>query len=482
MKELLKNEANITYTENGAVTYLSSNSALVDLFSTIGALRVANEQEIIDRFEMAFAEDRTIAMKILFFARDIRGGLGERRVFDIILKHLANAYPESVEKNVNLIAEFGRFDDLLQLLRSPCERQALEVIETTLKADKATETPSLLAKWLPSINTSNKDAVANGCYIAKKLGLSNVEYRKLLVALRAKIRIIENNLREKNYTFDYAKQPSKAMFKYKKAFLRNDLDRYTDFMRKVESGEAKLNVGTLYPYDIVRNCMAEKVSKAEKGVLDTTWKRLKESIQVDDNALAVIDGSGSMYDEGRLSPIEIAISLGILFGECNKGDFKNSFITFSEKPQLVEIRGEDIFQKVQNVMAYNDCSNTNIQKVFELILKTAVKHKLPQSELPSALYIISDMEFDEGVDNGKLTNFENAKAKFEASGYKLPKIIFWNVQSRTRQNPVQYNEQGVCLVSGASPKLFERVVDNNVNPLQFMLDIVNSERYSKIVG
>ena len=236
----LKIEANRTLTENGAATLRTTGSECLDLFATIGALRNAKEQEIIVRFSRAYAEDRDLAMKMLFYSRDIRGGLGERRVFRTILKYLADAQAESVRKNLHYVSEYGRWDDLTVLFGTRCEKNALDLIREQMKLDLAAldagENVSLMAKWLPSVNTSNAAAVKDGKRIARALGMTDAEYRKTLVKLRAKIRIIENNLRQKDYTFEYTAQPSKAMLKYRKAFRRNDEERYSAFLERVSRG------------------------------------------------------------------------------------------------------------------------------------------------------------------------------------------------------------------------------------------------------
>ena len=118
--------------------------------------------------------------------------------------------------------------------------------------------------------------------------------------------------------------------------------------------------------------------------------------------------------------------------------------------------------------------------MFNLLLKTAVKYDLPQEELPKRLYIISDMEFDECLENSGTTNFENAKRKYAEKGYTLPEIVFWNVESRNAQQPVTMNENGVALVSGCSPRLFSMVASGELNPYKTMLEILTSERYTKI--
>ncbi len=487
MLNYLKNEANKTYTENGAATYLSTGSECLDLFGTIGAIRNNSEQEIITRFVRAFTENPDIAMKILFFARDVRGGLGERRVFRTLFRWLAVHYPESVKKNISYVSDYGRFDDLLVLIGTPCQSSMVDFIRNQLAKDvEASYTGgeiSLLAKWLPSDNASDKETVKNAKILIKMLGTTDKEYRKTLSMLRAKIRIIENNLREKDYTFDYSKQPSKAMFKYRKAFRRNDGERYNEYLQKVAGGEAKMNTATLMPYELVAPYIRRYLEPDTS--IETAWNNL-EDFTNGENALAVVDGSGSMYgyygDTDSVKPITVAMSLGIYFAEHNKGAFANHFITFSENPQLVELKGENLYEKVKYCKTFNEVANTNIQKVFELILNTAVKNNLPQSELPTTLYFITDMEFDVCTEDASLTNFEYAKKIFEEKGYKLPRVVFWNVDSRNMHQPVKQNEQGVALVSGCTPAIFSMVADGTLSPYKVMMDIIGSERYKKIAA
>ena len=485
MLEHLKNEANRTYTENGAVTYATTYSDCLDLFATIGALRSAGEQEIISRFVRAFTEDPDLAMKTLFFARDVRGGLGERKVFRVCLQWLAHNAPASAKKNIPYVAEFGRWDDLLSLLGTPCEKDAMQLIKEQLEADLEAmdmgDDVSLLAKWLPSVNASNAQTVQHAKRIARFLGMTDATYRKTLVKLRERIRIIENSLRQKDYSFDYAKQPSKAMFKYRKAFYRNDGARYEEFLGKVSRGEAQLHTGTLTPYEIIKPFFYTHVGDQEASAIDATWNA-QEDFTRGENALVVIDGSGSMYSRTDPMPATVALSLGVYYAERNVGSFRNHFITFSENPQLVQIKGETILEKVRYCHNFNEVANTNIQKVFELILRTAVKNKVPQAEMPSTLYIISDMEFDCCTRGAELTNFEYAKKIFAAAGYQLPRVVFWNVQSRNKQQPVTQNEQGVALVSGCSPRIFSMLKSGILSPLGYMLDILGAERYEKIAA
>lgn len=485
MLPCLKKKLNTAYTENGAVTYATTCSSCLDLFATVGALRHASEQEIEDRFLRAFAENADLAMKLLFFARDVRGGLGERRVFRVVLRWLAQNEPASLRKNVRQIAEYGRFDDLLALMDTALESDAMQVIREQLDTDIAAmrqgNAVSLLGKWLPSVNASNRTTVRHAKKIARALGMTDAAYRKLLSHLRARIRILENNLRERDYTFDYGMQPSKAMLKYRNAFLRNDKARYLQFCEHVNAGAAVMHTDTLTPYEIIAPFFKRQVDEAERAAIDTAW-RAQADFTNGENALVVIDGSGSMYGGGTPIPASVALSLGVYFAERNTGAFHNHFITFSENPQLVEIQGRDILDKVRYCHNYNEVANTNIQRVFQLLLATAVENRVPQSEMPQTLYIISDMEFDVCAVDASVSNFEGAKRAFESCGYALPRIVFWNVASRTRQQPVTQNEQGVALVSGCTPRVFSMLTAGRLSPYEYMLDILGSARYASIAA
>lgn len=367
------------------------------------------------------------------------------------------------------------------------------VIPHRLESMKKKKEISLLAKWLPSVNASNKETVKKAKKLSRMLGMSEAEYRKTLSELRSYLKLIENNLRERDYTFDYSKVPSKAMHKYIKAFYRNDNNRYSKYIASVERGEAKMNTSTLMPYELIEpyikysyynagsRSFMRPISEEEKASLNAAWNSLSDFCN-DENALAVIDTSGSMYCTQNPMPASVALSLGLYFAEHNKGAFKNHFIEFSAEPRLIEIKGETFADKLRYVASFNEIGNTNLQSVFELLLKTATKNNIPQEEMPSKLYIISDMEFDGCIENADITNFEYAKSLFEQNGYKLPEVIFWNVESRNTQQPVKQNEQGVALVSGCTPRLFSMITSGELSPYKCMMEIIGSERYLKITA
>ena len=247
-----------------------------------------------------------------------------------------------------------------------------------------------------------------------------------------------------------------------------------------------MNAACIYSYEIIEQCIKPK-QLPERQVLDATWNSLPDYTD-NRNAIAVVDGSGSMYGNigkvpggGSYSPISVAVSLGMYFAERNKGAFHNKFITFSRRPQLIEIKGNDIYEKANYCMSYNEVANTDLYQVFMLLLITAVKNNIPQEELPETIYIISDMEFDKGVDLDQ-TVFEDAKEKYDDYGYHLPNVVYWNVDSRHQQFPVDMNEKGVALVSGCSPTIFKMAMNQNVTPESFMLETLNDERYRRIVA
>lgn len=478
--ENLKEESSLTKTLNGATAYTSTGSDCLDLFSSIGVMRNWDKQDIIDKWDKAWAEDELTALKILFYARDIRGGLGERRVFRVILKHLALTDPEVVSYNLSLIPEYGRYDDVLVLLGV----HALEYDVPNFLFNSAEDTETLCAKWLPSINASSNETILQAKTLARYWGMSDEEYRHWLTEKRKELKILESRLVAKDYTFDYSKQPSKAMFKYRKAFMRNDEERYCAYLDSVIEGKQKINTKTLMPYEITNKAytvhMSVNRNKEELKALDVMWNNLPDYTR-GENALVVMDGSGSMtWSITRPLPIDIASSLAIYFAEKNNGYFHNYFMTFSEHPKLVEIKGKDIGAKVEYCRSYYECWNTNLEKTFKVLLNAAVKNNVPQEELPKTLYIISDMEFDEAAEHPDKTVFQSAKKMYEDAGYELPAVVFWYVSKLSEQVPVREDERGVVLVSGCSPTVFKQVISNEMNPYEYMRKVVYAERYDPI--
>ena len=486
----LENATSLTRTENGAVARNTTKSYLVDLFAQIGAMRTRNDRDIIEAFSRAYYEDELLAMKMLFYARDIRGGQGERRTSRIILKYLAKNKPNVLRKNIHLIPYYGRWDDILSLFGTPLEVDALELIQKQLKEDWESDSPSLLAKWLPSNNTSSKKTRNNARVIQEFFDLTERDYRKMVTKLRKKINIVETKMSAKEWrAIEYDKLPSKAGLQYRKAFMKRDEFRYQAFLDSLSKGERKVNASTLYPYEIVEKCHKWNLDLNEITLFDEMWKALPDYIgEKQEDSIAVVDVSGSM--SGR--PLDVALSVGMYLAERNKGRFKDYFLTFSQRPQLVKIHGKTVVDKVINMKKAHWEMNTNIEAVFDLILNTALKDNYSQDEIPKKLYIISDMEFDAATSSGgywghsrtsrvEKTLFEKIESKYNQAGYSMPQLVFWNVNARNEQFPIQMDRRGFQMVSGCSPSIFESTMSGEIRTAyDLMLDILNKERYDLV--
>ena len=517
MKETLNEEFNESVTENGATGYKTTGKAMLDFNYKISSYRNKTEEEIIKDFEKVWLDNygldkynKVLVMQFLFFIRDREEGLGERRLFRIIIKHLANVEPEMVRKVIPIMAEYGRWDDLLELFDTQLENCMLCFICKQWSKDindmQKDKPISLLSKWLPSINASNKKQKERARRIINYINrddddyddITEATYRKTLSAMRTYIDITEKKMCANKWDkIKYENVPSRANLNYNSAFLRHDEERRREFLGKVEKGEKKIHAGKLYPHDIVHKYMDSRGWRTKVKEKDTTleelWKALPQ--KEIENTLVVADGSGSMTStigNTNIMALDVANALAIYFAEHNKGQFKDKYITFSENPQYVDLKGcNSLFEKIRKALAYDECANTNIEKVFDLILGTAKKYNLPQEEMPTNILIISDMEFDSCTTSGTNTNrwnrkaptqklFKNLEEQYKNAGYKLPRLIFWNVNSRTATIPLKENELGVALVSGFSSNIAEMVMSNELDPLKVLLKKLGTERYEKI--
>ncbi len=462
----MQEEVNQTLTENGAETHRSTLDGVLDFFYHAPARR---GQDNTSLFLQAFGEDRTLALKSLFYVRDVRGGQGERETFRQGLRELSKNFPAEFKQIAAQVPVYGRWDDILEFVGdSTVQKMVREQINIDLTS---TDGVSLLAKWMPSINTSSKKTVSLAHQWVKALGWTEVQYRKNLSSLRAKIKLVETAMSQNHWDeIQYGQIPSRAGMIYREAFKRHDGSRYEEFIGAVLNGEATINSGTLYPYELMR-----KVKDQNDPTVEAMWRNLPNYADTEENALVVADVSGSMYG----TPLDVCISLAIYIAERNKGLFQNKFITFSSEPAIEEIKGQTLYEKYNNLAGANWDMSTNLQSVFTLLLDTAVKNSVPASEMPSKLFIVSDMEFDRCVNGG--TNFQSIQAKYEAAGYILPTIVFWNVESRNDQTPVTMDEKGVFLVSGCSPSIFQKAVNAiATTPMEMMLEVLNGPRYEPI--
>lgn len=487
MLNTLKHNMNRTTTENGGVAHTSTMSSLLDFFALGGALRGRDEAEIVRLFNKAFVEDSLLAMKMLFYFRDIRGGQGERRVFRVVLQDLADKYTDVVLKNLHLISKYGRWDDYYCLCGTKAETAMFEHLRKQFQKDCDAKHPSLLAKWLKSENASSQETRRLARKTIEAFELTPMDYRVTLTNLRRKIGIIETKMSEKQWdSINYETVPSRAAMIYREAFKRNDPVRYEEYLNAVSSGEKKINANTLYPYDLVSKYLSRnfRFGSETDDTVEAQWKALPNYVETEENSMVVADVSGSMYwGVQKPAPIEVSVSLAIYLAEKNKGLFHNHFITFSEEPRIQELKGNNLCEKCNNLRKADWGYNTNIQKVFMSVLNTAVKNKIPQEEMIKKLYVVSDMEFDEA--DGRQFNetvFESIRRQYQEAGYELPQLVFWNVASRHDQFPMTMNDMGVQFVSGASPSIFKNLMKGEFkSAYDLMIEVITSERYSPVV-
>lgn len=483
-----------TVTENGAIGYVTSGRELLDLNFAAASLRNAKEQEIVDRFIKAYYEDKRTALKWLFFLRDIRGGMGERRTFRILLNYFAHSDKALAEKMIPLVAEYGRYDDLLTLFDTDAEDKVLAYIQAQLSKDitdmESGKNISLCAKWMPGINTSSELARYQAEKIRDYMRLTSKQYRKLISTLRAYLNVIEVQMSADEWQkIHYEFVPSKANILYRNAFMKHDKERREKYLEAVSNHTASIKAGVLMPHDIVARYV-ERIGwnikvKPEDTPLELLWKNLPNTVNDAGNVLCVVDGSGSMMvnvGNTQTRALDVANAIGIYFAERLTGAYQNQYITFSSRPEYVDLSNcRTLREKLELAFAHNDCSNTNIEATFALILDTAVRNHLAQSQLPKTVLILSDMEFDTAVSaNGRETLFQTIERRFSSYGYKLPKLVFWNINSRTNAVPVRENELGVGLVSGFSPNVCRMVLSNELDPYKNLLNILNGDRYQKI--
>lgn len=484
-----------TFTANGAVAYESSGKALLDFNFATTALRCESEKQIEDMFSRAFYEDPHVAVKYLFWLRDIRGGNGERRIFRVCMKWLTDIRPEIAKAVVNLVPEYGRWDDLWVLLDSGVKQDVIDLAGKQLDADylavKQGKPLSLLAKWQPSCVASSKETRRLANIFINAWGITPKQYRKTLSFLRKQLNLVETKMSSGAWgEINYEAVPSKANLIYKDAFMRHDEERRKAYESSLLKGEAKINSVTNQPHEIVR-----KYNKTWMGVdatLEGAWYALPD-ITIE-NTLVVRDGSSSMTwnpNQGDVVPASVATAMSIYMAEHNDSVWKNKFITFSGNPRLVDLsHANSLREKLNICYSETECANTNIEATMMLILKTAVANHCTQNEMPGRIVIISDMAFDKCTGGGwsdswsapTETLFEDIARRFKAKGYLMPKIVFWNVNAGAVNQtvPMQENELGVILCSGFSVHLLNMVMSGKTDPYEALLDTINAPRYNAV--
>ena len=500
----VKEATNVTRTENGAVTRKTTMSALLDLFGTGAAYRTRSESDCIVLFQKAFDENPVYALKCLFYLRDARGGQGERRFFRVVTKWLADNKTAAMKRNLKYVPEFGRWDDLYVFVGTALEKDAFDLMGEQFVLDLQCKTPSLLAKWLKSENTSSADSRALATKTRKTFGLTPREYRKSLSVLRARINVLERLMSAGQWDkIEFDKIPSKAGLVYRNAFARHDVERmradknavaYKDF---VQDKNTKVNAKALYPYEVVAKATDytginrgwywsqnyDRNDPVERAAINKYWDNLEDYFKgATLDALCMIDTSGSMWGTDASAPINVAISIGLYAAERARGPFHGHYISFSSRPQLIETYGSDFVDKVRRIYSTNLCENTNIEAAFDMLLNTAIKSHCRQSDLPKTIIVVSDMQFDAqrgryGSSNATL--MENIAYKWQRAGYQMPELVYWNVQARGNNVIPMQAKDGITFVSGFSPVLFEQIMKGKTG-YDLMMDKLNSERYECI--
>jgi len=445
-------------TENGMKARAGSGSSLVDLFYKIGASR---GKDITSDFEKAFQADSDIAMKIALWSRDVRGGAGERQLFRDILLHLEKLHPDILEAVLPFVPEFGRWDDLLIFKTDKFKAQAYTMIGDALR-----DRNGLCAKWMP-----RQGPIA--IELRKFYGMSPKFYRKSLVALT---NVVEQKMCAGDWdNIEFGKLPSLASARYNKAFGKNAPTAYEAYKARLTAGTDKVNASAVYPYDVVKTLRFG----GDSVVADAQWASLPNYIG-DSSVMPLVDVSGSMCcpvgGNANLECIDVALALGLYCADKNTGVFKDTFLTFSDKPKAQVVKGT-LAQKMSQMNSSDWGMNTNLHAAFDEILRIAVKGKVAEADMPKTLLILSDMQFDACVKHDD-SAMQMIKRKYKEAGYEVPNIVFWNLNSKDNV-PVKFDKRGAALVSGFSPAVMKGVLSGtDMTPYGIMLATVDVDRYS----
>jgi len=506
----LKNANNFAVTENGALTHKSTMDNLMDLFAMGAAYRTRSDEDCILLFKNAYLDNPTYALKCLFYIADCRGGQGERRFFRVCAKWLASFDSEAMKRNLIHIPEYRRWDDLFVFIGTPLQNDALNIVKHQLALDVQCKTPSLLAKWLPSENTSSAKTRSDARIVRHYFGMTAKQYRKTLSILRARINVLERLMSEGRWDeIEFDKIPSKAGLKYKNAFARHDIERvksekavqtYADFAKDTNT---KVNAKALYPYEVVAKAMEAmrssynywgysaipSMDNTDRLMINKYWENLESYFQDKHfNALMVVDTSASMRGSDAAAPINVAISLGMYCAERAQGPFAGHYISFSRAPRLVAVEGVDFCDKVKRIYDANLCENTNIEATFDMLLDVALNSGCSKADLPEYLCIVSDMEFDSATSQrwgynrttfNTKTLMESIREKWARHGLRMPKIIYWNVQARQNNVPEDLGCGDISYVSGMSPSIFNTIMSGK-SGVELMMEKLNSPRYEVI--
>lgn len=501
--EAMENKSNWKLTENGALARTTTGDNLIDLFAVIGAMREREESDIVSMWENAYRENAELAVRMIFYAGDIRGiGLGERRTFRILIKHLANIHPSIMRKNIVNIPYYNRWDSLYELVATPCEGDMWNLVRTQWLEDfgnmKHNKPISLMAKWLASVNASSKKTCMLGRKTAYKLGLTEVVYRRALSKLRAYLKVVEKSMSAQEWaTIEYSAVPSYAMKNYSQAFARHDRDRFSNYKESLEQkiadgtiSQKDIKSATLFPYDLVRKYMGATVfdfwfRRSYIGPYDTIteaqWKALPDYLDEEANVVVMADVSGSMYSPD-FQPISASLGLALYFAERNKGIYHNKYMTFTDKPSFLTIN-ENASLRDQLVQAWSKGVgySTNLQRAFMYILDTAIENNVKPEEMPKALVVVSDMEIDPFFRGKGLDFLEEMTHRFRNAGYTMPKIVLYNVEARANTFHAKSSNPNVVFASGYGASTFANVIKGiTMSAYEAMETTLRNEWYDKV--
>lgn len=452
-------------TENGAVTHASSGEATLDMFSQMGAMR-NNQSGFMELFNRAVKQNPELAVRALQYLRDVRGGIGERKLFRNAVTELIKHHKDYALRLLPKIPVIGRWDDVLVYFGTNLEKDALGLIFAGL-ADESTR--ALVAKWMPH-NSRNE----NFKVIRRALGVSPKELRKLFSSYA---KVVETDITEGNFdNIDYEKLPSRAAARYQKLFLNKGGEKYQKYVQSLQKGTAKVNATTLTPADVL---VATRHGVA--SVAQAQWEALPDYMNGNsENILCMTDVSGSMTCEnfGAVNALDIGVALSIYCAERDNGIFKDKLMAYSTNPFFIDISGGNTLKEKENIVRKHvEYGSTNLQKAFNEIVNLAVKHNLSQEDLPSKVIVFSDMEFDSVF--GYKTNFEAMNQVFTEHGYTAPQVIYWKLAARSTNNYTnRMTDKRVAMVGGFSAATLKSVLGGeDLTPLGVMLKAILDSRY-----
>lgn len=463
-------------TTNGMDSYSTSENAVLDLFYQIGASREMGEPQILSLFTAAWAQNPLNAMKVLFYARDIRGGLMERRVFRTIFKFLCENYPEVAIKNLKNVLEFGRADDLFVAFNTPVEPYMAEFVLAQLQLGN-----NLMYKWMPREGKKFNDYALG---FMEYFGLTPRQYR---LALKSGASTTETSMCKKLWgEINYSHVPGTAMRKYRKAFSKHDADRFGAYLESLKNGDkgVKINASTVFIHDLVGTYLAQSGEReldsrtrfVEDATVEAMWAAQKDYVGDEfGDTLCVPDLSGSMFDNGGL-PAKVSLAMAFYFARFNKGPFKGLACSFSSSPSFILLDKPTIKENLDLIKRTPVGYSTDIQATFRAILNKAKAFNLSQEDMPKNLLIVSDMGFDQCDSRFGRGVIELAQNMFRSEGYEAPKLVLWNVEGSSNGVPMKADQSGAMLVSGFSTSIFQTIISGN--PLKAVLD---NPRYDVVV-